>query len=41
MSADTYFILSQDLVIHIKDDGGAVTGRIVSGPFDLPFARAR
>jgi CubicO group peptidase (beta-lactamase class C family) len=39
MSADSYFILSQDLVLHVKDDGTTVAGRIVSGPFDLPFSR--
>jgi hypothetical protein len=41
MSADSYFVLSQDLVLHVKDDGTAVAGRIVSGPFDLPFSRVR
>jgi hypothetical protein len=41
MSADSYFILSQDLVLHVKDDGTTVAGRIVSGPFDLPFSRVR
>jgi hypothetical protein len=41
MSADSYFILSQDLVLHVKDDGTTVVGRIVSGPFDLPFSRVR
>jgi CubicO group peptidase (beta-lactamase class C family) len=39
MSTDSYFILSQDLVLHVKDDGTTVAGRIVSGPFDLPFSR--
>lgn len=36
---DTYFILSTDMVLHVNSSQPKVTGRIVTGPFDLPFAR--
>jgi CubicO group peptidase (beta-lactamase class C family) len=37
-SPDTYFILSTDMVLHVNSSGSNVSGRIVSGPFDVPFA---
>lgn len=37
-SPDTYFILSTDMVLHVNSTGSKVSGRIVSGPFDVPFA---
>ena len=36
-SPDTYFILSTDMVLHVDSTGSKVSGRIVSGPFDVPF----
>jgi CubicO group peptidase (beta-lactamase class C family) len=36
---DTYFILSSDLVMHVNSREPEVTGRIVTGPFNVPFAR--
>ncbi len=36
---DTYFILSSDLVLHVNNREPKITGRIVTGPFDVPFAR--
>lgn len=36
---DTYFILSADLVLHVNGNKPQVSGRIVTGPFDVPFAR--
>ncbi|WP_294322354.1 serine hydrolase domain-containing protein [uncultured Sphingomonas sp.] len=39
MSSDTYFILSNDLVLRIDRAASDVAGRIVTGPFDVPFAR--
>lgn len=40
-TANTYFVLSQDLVIRVNDDGKTVTGRIISGPFDLPITKIK
>ena len=36
---DTYFILSTDIVLHVNSSGPKVSGRLVTGPFDVPFAR--
>jgi len=36
---DTYFILSTDMVLHVNSSEPKVSGRIVTGPFDVPFAR--
>lgn len=36
-SPDTFFILSTDLLLHLDSSAAKVSGRIVSGPFDLPF----
>ncbi len=36
---DTYFILSTDLVLHVNSREPKVTGRLVTGPFNVPFAR--
>ena len=36
---DTYFILSTDMVLHVNSSGPTVSGRIVTGPFDVPFAK--
>lgn len=36
---DTYFILSTDIVLHVNSSEPTVSGRLVTGPFDLPFAR--
>lgn len=38
-ASDTYFILSTDMVLHVNGSGPEVSGRIVTGPFNLPFAR--
>jgi len=38
---DTYFILSMDLVVHVNSSEPTVSGRIVTGPFDVPFAKER
>ncbi len=39
LSPDTYFILSSDLVLRIDRAAPDVAGRVVTGPFDVPFAR--
>lgn len=36
---DTYFILSNDLVLRVKSREPEVLGRLVMGSFDWPFAR--
>jgi CubicO group peptidase (beta-lactamase class C family) len=36
---DTYFILSTDIVLHVSSSEPKITGRLVTGPFDVPFAR--
>lgn len=36
---DTYFILSTDMVLHVNSSDPKVIGRIVTGPFDVPFAK--
>ena len=36
---DTYFILSTDMVLHVNSSGSKISGRIVTGPFDVTFAR--
>ncbi len=38
-SPDTWFVLSNDLVLHIDDSRPEITGRLVMGSFDWPFAR--
>ena len=38
-SPDTWFVLSNDLVLHLDDSGPEITGRLVMGSFDWPFAR--
>ncbi len=38
-SPDTYFILSTDMVLHVNTSDPKVSGRIVTGPFDVPFAK--
>ncbi len=35
---EPYFILSSDLVLHTNSHDPKVTGRIVTGSFDMPFA---
>ncbi len=40
-SASEFFVLSQDLVLKIEPGSEPIAGRIVSGPFDLPFKAAR
>ena len=41
MKADTYFVLSQDLVIRVNDDGKTVTGHLITGPFDLLITKTK
>ena len=36
---NTYFILSTDMVLHVNGSVPEVSGRLVTGPFDVPFAR--
>ncbi len=36
---DTYFILSSDLVLHVNNHEPKITGRLLTGAFDVPFAR--
>lgn len=36
---DTYFVLSTDLVLRVNNREPKVTGRLVMGSFDWPFAR--
>ncbi|WP_375429505.1 serine hydrolase domain-containing protein [uncultured Sphingomonas sp.] len=36
---DTYFILSTDMVLHVNSSEPKVSGRIVTGPFDMLFAK--
>ena len=36
---DTYFILSTDMVLHVNSSEPKVSGRLVTGPFDVPFAK--
>lgn len=38
-SADSYFILSSDLVLHLSPDDPGVSGHIVTGPFNVPFQK--
>ena len=40
-SPDSYFILSSDMVFHVNTSGRDVSGRIVTGPFDLAFKKER
>ncbi len=35
----TYFILSTDIVLRVNGSESTVSGRLVTGPFDLPFAK--
>ena len=35
----TYFILSTNMVLHVNGRGSTVSGRLVTGPFDLPFTK--
>lgn len=39
LSPDTYFILSTDMVLHVDSSRPQISGRIVTGPFNVPFAR--
>ncbi|WP_104666140.1 serine hydrolase domain-containing protein [Ensifer adhaerens] len=41
MSANTYFVLSRDMVFHIDDATPTPTGRIVSGAFEMTFTKIR
>jgi len=36
---DSYFVLSTDLVLRVDSRGPEVTGRLIMGSFDWPFAR--
>nr|WP_295665522.1 serine hydrolase domain-containing protein [Sphingomonas sp.] len=36
---DSYFILSTDIVLRVNGSESPVSGRLVTGPFDLPFAK--
>ncbi|HIV77591.1 MAG TPA: beta-lactamase family protein [Candidatus Sphingomonas excrementigallinarum] len=38
-TGNSYFILSSDLVLHLDRNGPDVRGRIVTGPFDVPFQK--
>lgn len=38
-AADTYFILSTDMVLHVNGSKPKVSGRIVTGPFDVSFVK--
>lgn len=39
MSANTYFVLSRDMLFHIDDSGPTPKGRIVSGAFEMDFTK--
>lgn len=36
---NTFFILSTDMLLHVNSNEIRVSGRIVTGPFDVPFAK--
>ena len=36
---DTFFVLSTNMVLHVDKDAATVSGRIVSGSFDVPFRK--
>ena len=36
---DSYFILSTDMVLHVTNGATPVSGRLVTGPFDVPFRK--
>jgi CubicO group peptidase (beta-lactamase class C family) len=38
-SSDTFFILSTDMVLHVDTTGRQISGRIVTGPFNVSFER--
>ncbi|MES2451979.1 MAG: serine hydrolase domain-containing protein [Pseudomonadota bacterium] len=41
MSDGRYFILSQDMVFSIDISNATTVGRLISGPFDVPFRKIR
>lgn len=36
---DSYFILSSDMLLHVANGVAPVSGRLVTGPFDVTFAK--